>query len=474
MNPEPSPAPIIFAAPSNPQRGRTALAFLLAAILVIGSGLGLRAMSQRGRERERGIARCFKGDMYARYSLGLSETGTYASERQWREAETEYRAALKDSPRLARARRGLAAVKWLGGDRKAARSIMLGPADVPDAKRDVWLATQAAFGAIPKPSDSRTLERYRTSLRDKSLGWARYVAQKALAPNAAEARRIDMEMRGSGRSYMAMYIVMALGAFLCFPLGIALIVIFFVQPQRDLLPKIQCPAWRLTVAMIAGLVGPYLIFYPLRRALAGSMAQASDAMSYFVLLGTYVVWAAIVAFAVHWAVRPTNARLSSLGWTTRGAAFNAVGGYIAIVPVVVIAAVLGRVAESLFPKVETPMNSASWMSGSAHGWSLVAIFLTVCVVGPWVEEVLFRGLLFRALQPSFGFWGAAFLSSAGFAALHPQLPLGFLPLWCIGVGLCVVYRRSGSLTAAWMLHGLNNTISVIMSVTLFGHLHPWW
>lgn len=474
MTPEQPPEPVVFAAPSNPNRGRAALAFVLAAILLMGGALGYRSLGQRSHTGESGLSSCLKGDLLARNALGGPSWELPGKGVQWREAEAQYHAALKGNPRMARARRSLAAIEWLRGEGNRARALMGAPVDIPDSRRDVWLATQAAYGAIPKPAHAATLARYKAALRAENLGWSRYVALQALASSPAEARRVAREMRESSRSLRMTYAIVALVALLGFTAGLVLLALFFSQPQRDRLERLNVPASALGFAFLLGLAAQSVVVLPMRYVLGKRLDSASDGAYFAALLATYLLGAALAAVAAHWTLKCNGSALSALGWTPRRAAIYAIGGYLALLPVLGLAGMVSTQVARLFPHVETPMNSAEWMAASAHGWSLVPVFLTVCVMGPLVEELLFRGLLFRALQSSFGFWGGAILSSAAFAALHPQLPLGFLPIWCIGIGLCAVYRRSGSLTACWMLHGLNNTVAMAFSIGAFGHLRPLW
>ena len=473
MTPEQPPEPVVFAAPSNPNRGRTALAFVLAAILLVGAALGYRSLGQSTHKGETAVSSCFKGDLIARYALGGPSLEPPGKGDQWREAEALYRAAMKANPRMARARRSLAAIEWLRGDYKRAREVMRAPVDIPASRRDVWLASQAAFGAIPKPSGAATLARYKAALRAESLGWSRFVALQALASSPAESRQVAGEMRASSRplrNMMGFWVVLRL---LGFTVGLVFLAMFTSQPQCDRLPRLNVTASALGFAFLLGIAGQSAVGLPMRYLLGKRLDSASDGAYFLAMMVTYVLGAAFAAVVANWALRRNGSALSALGWAPGRAPLAAVTAYLALLPVLFFAERLSALGVRLLPHVETPMNSAEWMAASAHGWGLVPVFLTVCVVGPLVEELLFRGLLFRALQSSFGFWCGAILSSAAFAALHPQLPLGFLPIGCIGMGLCLLYRRSGSLTACWMLHALNNTVAMLSSLAAFGHLRPF-
>jgi len=85
----------------------------------------------------------------------------------------------------------------------------------------------------------------------------------------------------------------------------------------------------------------------------------------------------------------------------------------------------------------------------------------VCVVAPVSEEFLFRGFIFAALCNWRGTFPAAVLTGLLFGAVHagsaPVLDL--LPLAALGFGLCLLYRRTGSLYPCIVAHSLNNSIA---------------
>lgn len=87
----------------------------------------------------------------------------------------------------------------------------------------------------------------------------------------------------------------------------------------------------------------------------------------------------------------------------------------------------------------------------------VLSLLSVAVLAPVFEEILFRGYLFRSLREGFPFWAAAAVTALLFGIAHGQL------LWvCYAAGMgflfCVISERSGTLTLSVAAHvGFNLT-----------------
>ncbi len=89
------------------------------------------------------------------------------------------------------------------------------------------------------------------------------------------------------------------------------------------------------------------------------------------------------------------------------------------------------------------------------------VLLAGAAVAPVIEEIFFRGYVFRAYLARKGTW-QAFLFSAGlFAAVHGDLP-AFLPIFAMGLLLSLFYYRTGSLVPSIVAHALNNAVAFTM------------
>jgi uncharacterized protein len=107
--------------------------------------------------------------------------------------------------------------------------------------------------------------------------------------------------------------------------------------------------------------------------------------------------------------------------------------------------------------------------GTNEGTTLLLLSAGLtCVVAPICEELLFRGFIFTALRNWRGMWPAAVTTALVFGAVHagsaPAVDL--VPLAGLGLGLCLLYRYTGSLYPCIAVHSLNNSLA-------FGSLENW-
>jgi membrane protease YdiL (CAAX protease family) len=92
------------------------------------------------------------------------------------------------------------------------------------------------------------------------------------------------------------------------------------------------------------------------------------------------------------------------------------------------------------------------------------------VIAPVVEELFFRGILFRSLRYR-GFWPAALVSSVVFGSVHyvggPAANALFLMIAtaCTGLGLAAIYEWRGLATSIGA-HVTFNAIGVVVIFTL--------
>ena len=86
--------------------------------------------------------------------------------------------------------------------------------------------------------------------------------------------------------------------------------------------------------------------------------------------------------------------------------------------------------------------------------------LAIVVVAPMVEEILFRGLMFGALEKRLPISVVIVVSALLFALAHLQISY-IVPIFCMGVVLGWIRWKSGSLGPSMLIHSLNNGLSLL-------------
>ena len=89
--------------------------------------------------------------------------------------------------------------------------------------------------------------------------------------------------------------------------------------------------------------------------------------------------------------------------------------------------------------------------------------LAIAIVGPVLEELLFRGAITKALLQQYNPTKAILISALLFGAFHIN-PAQILPAFLIGILLAWTYYKTGSLIPCIFMHILNNSLSVYLSI----------
>jgi membrane protease YdiL (CAAX protease family) len=105
----------------------------------------------------------------------------------------------------------------------------------------------------------------------------------------------------------------------------------------------------------------------------------------------------------------------------------------------------------------------------------VLILMLACVVAPLVEEVLFRGVLYRHLREAtcrlrmaWSILLSAGVSSFLFAVIHPQGLIAVPLLMALAFGFALAREWRGTLLPAIVAHGINNGLVLLLTILLLG------
>jgi membrane protease YdiL (CAAX protease family) len=273
----------------------------------------------------------------------------------------------------------------------------------------------------------------------------------------------------------------------CFLVGLALIVVLVVMAaMARLRPRLEpaVPAARVYGETFAVWMAAVLGLNVLGAVLAGvalgeePSATAEEVAALAVGGGSFLLSLAALAWPSLRGVRAADIR-SDLGLHF-GAGFfrETLAGaltYCLALPLLAAGLVVYFLLVAIFGQAEQPSHPVVEMIGGA-GWPmLVGLFVLASVIAPLVEEIAFRGILYRHLRDECGRLGlvaslaiAALASSFLFAVIHPQGVLFAPALMGLAIAFCISRETRGSLWPAMVAHGINNAVTLSLGVTLLG------
>ncbi len=226
--------------------------------------------------------------------------------------------------------------------------------------------------------------------------------------------------------------------------------------------------WRLTGFVILLQVAVSVVVSICERRSSLTLSPFESIIPALLVTG-YVSWAVLKRVGVSWRAALASWNRGTLNDIKK--AFKYFAGY-AVVLLCVAAFLYG--AYALFGdhvgKVMRPLSEKNTAEDSLlQGIAVISRlrFLTVlfcaCVLGPVVEEVFFRRIVYTTLRFRKGFWFSAFWSGLLFAVFHGVAAPVILP---VGMYLCWVYERERRLPVNIILHSLVNLSMITLKVLL--------
>ena len=93
----------------------------------------------------------------------------------------------------------------------------------------------------------------------------------------------------------------------------------------------------------------------------------------------------------------------------------------------------------------------------------ISAVLVIAVVAPVTEELFFRGFVFAGLRSRWPLWPSAVVVGLIFGLVHAPTGLtAVVPLAGLGVALCWLYNRTGSLWPCVTAHVVNNSLALLV------------
>ena len=133
--------------------------------------------------------------------------------------------------------------------------------------------------------------------------------------------------------------------------------------------------------------------------------------------------------------------------------------YIAIIPILLSTLLLNSFILDVIGLKPTFNPAVGLFVKLKNKFFICALVLEIIVLAPLVEEVFFRGIIYRILRNRFSFALAALFTSLLFALIH-RVPSNILPLFVISFSLCYTYEKTKNILSPIIFHSIHNTLSI--------------
>jgi membrane protease YdiL (CAAX protease family) len=213
------------------------------------------------------------------------------------------------------------------------------------------------------------------------------------------------------------------------------------------------PLWTPLIGIFFGFGAAVLIMGVVAGVLRSTGVHVGDNSPGFTAAFTFVQDVSIVGATILVAGMTVRPRPAQFGLRPAPLRFAAGVAFIGLAAFYFFALVYGAIVQE-----KNPQKIVDDLGADRSTLLLVVGALVVIVVAPICEEIFFRGIIFRVLRVRMSFWLAAGIDGVIFGLVHGVnvvLPI----LIFLGIVLCWVFERTGTLFATIAIHALNNTIA---------------
>lgn len=112
----------------------------------------------------------------------------------------------------------------------------------------------------------------------------------------------------------------------------------------------------------------------------------------------------------------------------------------------------------LVPSFDTDQVQQTGFDNLARQHEYLLAFLTLVVIAPIAEEILFRGYLYGKLRKSAPIWLAVIITSVLFGTVHGQWNVA-VDVFSLSVVLCALREVTGGIWAGILVHMLKNGVA---------------
>lgn len=240
----------------------------------------------------------------------------------------------------------------------------------------------------------------------------------------------------------------------------------FPQPQKR--KPLDRPSMRMGDAVgmpfCMFFIGSYVLQFAIMLILSIISPTANNIFSdsNVVIVTSSLISLVVLTVPYLYTLKVTNSSLAELISVKKVSATKTIGLIMAGMGVTAVGNITTNILSSLSEEFfDMPFESSVPEFGTDI-WSFILMMLCVGILPAVVEEFAIRGVVLGVLRKRFSDASAIVISSIAFSLLHgnlQQIPFAFL----VGIVLSYATVYSGSIIPAVIIHGLNNSISVLLS-----------
>lgn len=229
-----------------------------------------------------------------------------------------------------------------------------------------------------------------------------------------------------------------------------------VPLKRRIFYVIGLPAWvflgfmlaqALVLALIEGLRALGISFDAFNTIIVNSVGGA-----------VIYALAILLVLGVPWLVKRRATTKEEVGLPRLPTRMDILWTPAGMVVYLVLTTIVSQLALWFLPFVDYTQAQETGFAAVASSSEYMLAFISLVIIAPFAEEILFRGYLLGKLRKYAPLWLSILITSLLFAVVHFQWNVG-IDVFALSIVLCLLRVVSGSLWPSILLHMLKNGVA---------------
>lgn len=219
---------------------------------------------------------------------------------------------------------------------------------------------------------------------------------------------------------------------------------------------IALPAWVLIGFGIALFIVQQLVYVVADFGV--SFAGADVSIINAVLAAAIYLFCILIVIGVPWYIRRGYVTKKELGMSRLPSWVDIMLSPVGFIIYLIGSGLLVYLASQVIPGFNADETQSTGFSHLMYYSQYLVAFITLIIVAPLAEEILFRGFLYGKLRKLMPVWLAMIIVSALFGFVHGQWNVG-VDVFALSLVLCGLREITGNIWAGVLLHMIKNGIA---------------
>jgi hypothetical protein len=189
-----------------------------------------------------------------------------------------------------------------------------------------------------------------------------------------------------------------------------------------------------------------------------SLVSFNEIVVNTVLTALLYVFSALVVIGLPWLFMKKQTTRKEVGLTRLPSWTDILLAPAGFIVYAILSSILIMLASQVFPWFNANQVQQTGFDQISRNYELVLAFLSLVVIAPISEELLFRGFLYGKLKKYMPIWIAVIATSVLFGFVHGAWNLAF-DTFALSVILCILRELTGSIWASVLLHMVKNAVA---------------